>query len=342
MVLGAVAWALAATSMGAVHAAEVRALGSGHTAEMPGEGELALVAHDARLAAMIVIVCGLAVVLAAFPRRAAVSWWSGGVLAVVIANATLGPVVDGGSVLVAAGALVLAVSAGGVTGQYVGDRHPGTRHHGEHEVDALGRRRLVGAGVLGAGTLPVLQVQGMSSPRYSQWVPGDLAMANLVTALALAAVVLAVGALLARTALDVVVGVVMPGTALGVLLQLSGSSWRVRDAAWVMGVVLALAYAPLLLASRAGRSSRGRGVGAGALVVLGGLLAAVPQLLMLPILIGGMLGLLVTMPAGAYVNYDGLPVIGGGVVIAGVLLIVQLVLDDRLVRSEVLVSGSVP
>ncbi|MEH3078334.1 MAG: hypothetical protein PGN11_17000, partial [Quadrisphaera sp.] len=58
---GSWSWALAATSMSAVHAAEARALGDGHTAEMPGQDELALVAHDARLAALFVIACGLAV-----------------------------------------------------------------------------------------------------------------------------------------------------------------------------------------------------------------------------------------------------------------------------------------
>jgi hypothetical protein len=36
-----------------------------------------------------------------------------------------------------------------------------------------------------------------------------------------------------------------------------------------------------------------------------------------------MLGLVVTGPAGAYVNYDGLPVVGGGVLIAVVLSVVH-------------------
>lgn len=94
--LGSVAWALAATSMTAVHAAEARALGPGHTADMPGEDELALVAHDARLASMIAVACGLAVIVAALPWRSAASGWLSGVAAVVIANATLGRVVDDG------------------------------------------------------------------------------------------------------------------------------------------------------------------------------------------------------------------------------------------------------
>jgi hypothetical protein len=59
------------------------------------------------------------------------------------------------------------------------------------------------------------------------------------------------------------------------------------------------------------------------LLVSGVLLAAVPQLLVPPVIVGGMLGLVVTGPAGAYVNYDGLPVLGGGVLIAVVLSVVH-------------------
>ncbi len=74
------------------------------------------------------------------------------------------------------------------------------------------------------------------------------------------------------------------------------------------------------------------------LLLSGGLLAVVPQLLVLPVLVGGMLGMVVTMPAGAYVNYDGLPVIGGGVLIAVALFILHLVMraGPSTVPSEVL------
>ena len=41
--LGGWAWALAATSMTAVRAADARALGGEHTADMPGHDELTLV-----------------------------------------------------------------------------------------------------------------------------------------------------------------------------------------------------------------------------------------------------------------------------------------------------------
>ncbi|WP_432538016.1 hypothetical protein [Kineococcus arenarius] len=337
VLLGAVAWALAATSMTAVQAAEARALGSGHTAEMPGEDELALLAHDARLAAMILVAAGLALALTAVTRRVAASWWLGAVLAVVIANAALAPVVDGGSMLLAAGALVLVAAAGGA-----GAHRVSTRRRGDQEASVDGQWFLVGAGVLAAGTLPVLVAQGMGSQRYREWVPGDLAMANVVTALGLAAVVAVAAVLLARSTLDVVLGVVLPAAALVVLLQRSGSWWQVREAGWVLGVVLVLAYAPLVLAaaatstSIAGRTARRRRVVAAVvLAVLGGLFAAVPQLLGLPIVVGGMLGLVVTMPAGAYVNYDGLPVVGGGVLIAVVLFVPLLVLRDRTARVEV-------
>ena len=337
MVLGSVAWALAATSMTAVHAAEARALGPGHTAEMPGEDELALLAHDARLASMIVVACGLAVAVAALPSRSAVSGWLGGVAAVVIANATLGRVVDGGSVLLAAGGLVLVTGAAGAVAGLVA-----ARRHSAHEAGTDEQWPLVGASVLAAGTLPVLVLQGMGSPRYVDWVPTDLATSNLVTALTLAVAAVAAAVLLAPSRVEVVLGVVLPVAALVVLLEPSGSSWQVRDATWVMGVVLVLASAPLVLAAAAGRpcSRRWRAVAGTVLLGSGGLLAVVPQLLVLPILAGGMLGLAVTMPAGAYVNYDGLPVIGGGVLIAVALFILHLMMRGHAgpstVPSEVL------
>jgi hypothetical protein len=62
-------------------------------------------------------------------------------------------------------------------------------------------------------------------------------------------------ALRARTREDAVRAVVRPGAALAVLLEPSGSSWQVREATWVAGVVLVLARAPLVLAAGAGRSS---------------------------------------------------------------------------------------
>jgi hypothetical protein len=169
-----------------------------------------------------------------------------------------------------------------------------------------------------------------------------VAAANVVTALGLAAVVATAAVLLARSTLDVVLGVVLPAAALMVLLERSGSWWQVREAGWVLGVVLVLAYAPLVLAaaatstSTAGRTARRRRVVAAVvLAVLGGLFAAVPQLLGLPIVVGGMPGLVVTMPAGAHVYYDGLPVAGGGVLIAVVLFVPLLVLRDPTTRIEV-------
>ena len=336
MGLGSLAWALAATSMTAVHAAEARALGPGHTAEMPGEDELALVAHDARLAAMIVVACGLAVTVAALPPRSAAPGWLGGMAAMVIANAALGRVVDGGSVLLAAGGLILVTgAAGGVAGLVA------ARRHNAQEADADKHSLLVMASVLAAGTLPMLFLQGMGSPRYVEWVPADLATSNLVTAMALAVAAVAAAVLLARSTVGVVLGVVLPVAALMVLLEPSGSSWQVRDGAWVVGVVLVLASAPLVLAAAAGRSCsrRCRAVTGTVLLASGGLLAAVPQLLVPPILVGGMLGLVVTAPAGAYVNYDGLPVIGGGVLIAAALYTLHLVMRRNAGSSTVPFEG---
>jgi hypothetical protein len=329
--------------MTAVHAAEARALGAGHTAELPGEDELALLAHDARLAALIVVACGLAVAVSALPGRSGLHGWLGGVAAVLIANATLGRVVDGGSVLLAAGGLVLVTGAGVAVTGLVGVPRHSTQGPGADEQWSL-----LLPSVLAAGTLPVLVAQGMGSPRYVDWVPAELAASNLVAALALVVVAVAAAVLLARSAVEVALGVALPVAALVVLLEPSGASWQVRDAAWVMGVVLALASAPLVLAAAAGRSGswRRRAVAGAVLLAAGGLLAVVPQLLVLPILAGGTLGLAVTMPAGAYVNYDGLPVIGGGLLIAVALLIPCLVLLGRAGRttapSELLGGTSQP
>ena len=333
MGLGSFAWALAATSMAAVHAAEARALGPGHTPEMPGEDELALLAHDARLAAMIVIACGLAVAVAARPRRSAVGGWLGGVVAVVIANATLGRVVDGGSVLLAAGALVLVTAAAAAVSSLMAAR----RESGS-EADPDGQWPLVVASVLAAGTLPVVGVQGMGmgSERYVDWVPANLAMSNVVTAVALAVAVVAAAVLFARSTVDVALGVALPVAALMVLVEPSGASWQMRDGAWVPGVVLVLASAPLVLATAAGHSfpRRWRAVAGTVLLASGGLLAVVPHLLALPLVVGGMLGLMVTALAGAYVNYDGLPVIGGGVLIAAALFILHRLMRDSANLSQ--------
>lgn len=324
--LGSIAWALAATSMAAVQAAEARALGPGHTAEMPGEDELALVAHDARLAAMIVVACGLAVTVAALPRRSALSGWLGGVVALVIANATLGRVVDGGSVVLAAAGLVVVSCAAVAVSVWVVERRDRARDTGVY-AGGPGQLFLVVAGVLAAGTLPVLVLQGMGSQRYVDWVPADLATANVVTAVGLAVATVAAAVLLARGVVGVVLGVAMPVAALVVLVQPSGS-WQVRDGIWVMGVVLVLASAPLVLVAPPGRSgSRWWRIAAAAgLIGAGGLLTFVPQLLVPPIVAGGMFGMLLTAPAGAYVNYDGLPVIGGGVLIAAMLYLLRFVM----------------
>lgn len=329
--LGSVAWAFAATSMTAVHAAEARALGPGHTAEMPGEDELALVAHDSRLAAMIVVSCGLALAVAALPRRRASTAWLGGVVVVVVANATLGRAVDGGSVVLAAGGLVLLTGTAGAGALWLHARRDSTRDvHSDADDDAGSdagagwQRFVVAAGAVAAGTLPVLVAQGMGSERYVDWVPADLVTASLVTALGLAVSTVAAAVLLARSAVGVLLGVVMPSAAVVLLVEPAGSAWQVRDEGWVMGVVLVLASAPLVLAAAAGRSGARRWYGTASAVMLAvaGALALVPQLLVVPIVFGEMLGMVLTAPAGAYVNYDGLPLTGGGVLLAAALWVV--------------------
>lgn len=318
VVLGAWAWALAATSMAAVQAAEARALGPGHTADMPGEDELALVAHDARLAAMVVVVCGVLVGLSTLPRRAALVGSTGAAAAAVVANALLGPVVDGGSVALAAVALALVAGVAGVVG-VLGARVGAARVPTRARPSRL---PLVLAAALAAGTLPVLVLQGVTSDRYVDWVPADLATANPATALGLAVAAVGASALLARRRADVVLAVLAPLAALAVLVEPAGAAWQVREALWVPGVVLGLAAAPTLLATR--RSPRGRALTATALAAAVGVMALVPHVLLVAVLPGGMLGLVVTGPAGAYVNYDGLPVVGGGLVLAALLVLLVL------------------
>ncbi len=313
VVLGSWAWALAATSMGAVQAAEARALGPGHTPDMPGQDELALVAHDARLAAMVVVVCGVLVGLSALRRREALAGAAGAAAAVVVANVVLGPVVDGGSVLVAGVCLAVVACSAGALAARVGAVRAAARPS---------RLPLVLAAALAAGTLPVLVLQGMTSDRYVEWVPPALATANPATALGLGVAVAAASGVLARRTADVVVAVLLPLAALAVLLQPSGSGWQVREDLWVPGVVLGLAAAPALVTTRG--SARGRVVAAAVLAAAVGVMALVPHVLLLPVVVGGMFGLVVTGPAGAYVNYDGLPVVGGGLVLAALLLLPQV------------------
>lgn len=326
--LGAWAWALAATSMAAVRAAEARALGDGHTAEMPGQDELALVAHDARLAALFVVAAGLAIALSARARRSLVGGWVAGVTAAVVANAALGGAVDGGPVLLAASAMALVVGAAvaaGVTGSAVGAR----RSAPDRSLPAGpggGRGPLAAAGALAAGTLPVLVYQGMGSPRYAPWVPADLASSNVVAASALTVAVVVGGVLLARVLVEAVAAVALPAAALAVLVGPAGGVWQVRDGQWVPGVVLALAAAPLVLAPAAQRWGRRRGraaAGAG-LVATGGALASLPMPLGLTAVAGGMFSMVVTGPAGATINYDGLPVVGGGALVGAAVLGVHL------------------
>ena len=335
--VGSTSWALAATSMAAVQAAEARALGPGHTAEVPGEDELALVAHDARLAALVVVACGLAIALAGLPRRVATAAWLGGAAALVVANATLGRAVDDGSVALAAVGLLLVAGAAAAATSLLE-----LGHGGAPVPTARGRLSLLAAGAAAAGTLPVLAFQGLGSERYAAWVPGGLASSNLLSALAVAAVVVAVGVLLARNVVGVVLALLLPAVALALLLEPAATSWQLSDSPGAAGAALVVAAAPLVLAAARERY-RSWGRTATALAVLGGagaLLALVPQLLTIPVLVGGGLGMAVTAPAGAHVNYDGLPIVGGGLVLGAAVLAVCAALRGSAVvapeRDEVL------
>ncbi|WP_432522757.1 hypothetical protein [Kineococcus sp. SYSU DK006] len=333
-VLGALSWGFAVTSMSAVQAAEARALGPGHTSAVPGEDELALVAHDARLVALLVVTCGtgvlLTVLLAVRGRRGALSGWASTALALAVANTVLGRSFDGGSVLLAAGSLLAvaaaAACAGVLAAQLASARRPADRSLPARRPTAwVG----LGSGLLAAGTLPVLSLQGTTSERYGPWIPADLVTATTATAIALAAVAAGAALVVARTRLDAVLALALPAAALVVLCAPGGGWLHLRPQSWLTGPVLALAVAPLLLGAAPDGAVPGtrRRLAAGtALGLLGALGALLPQLLALPVVVGGMLGLIVTGPAGAYVNYDGVPVGGGGLLIACALAVPVLVL----------------
>ena len=337
---GSAAWALASTSMAAVQAAEARALGPGHTAEMPGEDELALVAHDARLAGLVVVACGLAVARYALPRRVATAAWLGGATALVVANATLGRAVDDGSVVLVATELLLVTGAAAVVASLLG-----LRPRASTPSSARGRLSLLAAGAAAAGTLPVLSAQGLASERYAAWVPAGLAASNLVSALALAGVLAVVGVLLARSAVGAASSLLLPAAALALLLEPQGSSWQVGDSPRAAAVALVVAAAPLVRAAARERDGSPRRTAAAVAVLLGSgaLLALVPQLLAITVLVGGGLGMAVTAPAGAYISYDGLPIVGGGLVLgAAVLALCAALRSPSLAppeRSEVVVEA---
>ena len=322
--LGALSWGFAVTSTSAVQAAEARALGPGHTPDMPGEDELALVAHDARLVALLVLTCGTGVLLTVLPavrgRRGASSGWVSTALALAVANAVLGRSSDGGSVLLAAGSLLVVAAAAACAGVLAAQLVPARR-----PTAWVG----LGSGLLAAGTLPVLSVQGTTSERYGPWIPADQVTSTTVAAIALAAAAAGAALTVARTRLDAVLALALPAAALVVSCAPGGGWLHLRPQPWLTGPVLALAVAPLLLGAApdgAVPGSRRRlraGVGLGLLGALGALL---PQLLVLPMVVGGMLGLAVTGPAGASVGYDGVPVGGGGLLLACALAVPVLVL----------------
>ncbi|WP_369069059.1 hypothetical protein [Kineococcus terrestris] len=334
----ALAWALAATSAGAVRAGETAALGPEHTPDLPGGGELSLAAHDVRLAALVALWCALALLLApaagtrARPRGSVAAWVGGG-LALAVANALLGPVVDGRSPALAAGLLLAAAALGALAAAGAGAALPGgpraARAAGTARPDGTGHRWwwLTAAGALAAATAPLLALQGLSTPAWSPYVPAGLrASATLVTAaLLLTAAACAATRPSGRTAgtpapaPGVRAACVLVPVAVAALLLLDPVALRLREQAWVAGPALVAALAPLVLLTGPGRREPSRRRVRTSAVVLAGLAAAaVPALpaLGLVVVVGGFGGLLVTGPAGAVVGYDGLPLTGGGVLLA--------------------------
>ncbi|WP_337062546.1 hypothetical protein [Kineococcus sp. G2] len=354
LVGGALSWALTATAMSAVHAAEARALGPGHTPEMPGEDELALVAHDVRLAAMAAMWCALPLLPAhragwRGTRPAPVASWLGAGAALVVANATLGRAVDGRSPALAAVLVLAAVAAGAAVGALLAR---GRRAGRPAAPTAAGVRWwwLAGSGTLAAGTAAAASVQGLGSERYAAFTPQELATANALVTLTLLLVSGACAAALrpatgagrtpsARTpgALVRAAPVVAP-TALAAVLLLNpgGVVPGARDLPWAVGPALVAALAPFLLAAGPGlRAPSRRRVLTTALVLTGlGVVSTVALPVLAPVIVvGGVLGLTLTAPAGAYVNYDGLPMTGaGGLLALGALTVLLVLTGEREAR----------
>ncbi|MCI2239850.1 hypothetical protein MO973_37195 [Paenibacillus sp. TRM 82003] len=380
LVGGAVSWALAATAMSAVHAAEARALGPGHTAQVPGEDELALIAHDVRLAAVAAMWCALPLLPARPAHRAAgraagratwrgappvpVASWLGAGAAVVLANAVLGRAVDGRSPALAAVLVLAAVGAGAAVGAAAGTAISRGWRTGRPAPPAGGARWwwLAGAGSLAAGTACAVAVQDLGGERYATFTPGDLSTADALVTLTLLLVSGAcAGALRPAAAPPAGAGsgpapravgaptravlVVLP-TALAVVLLLDPAGFvpGPRDLSRAVGPALVAALAPFLLAAGPGlRAPSRRRVLTTALVLTGAAAVSTAALpLLVPVVVvGGMLGLALTAPAGAYVNYDGLPTTGaGGLLALGALGVLLVLTGEHGARSTPAVERS--
>ncbi|WP_432504292.1 hypothetical protein [Kineococcus arenarius] len=356
LVGGAWAWALAATATSAVQAAEARALGPGHTAAMPGEDELVLLAHDVRLAAMAALWCALPLLLThppVLPRRPGAgpggrrtrppfAAWVGAGVAIVLANALLGPVVDAGPPALAAVLLLAAVAAGTAAGAAAGT---GLR---SGAAPSTGARWwwLTGSGALAAGTAWTALAQDLDGERYAPFLPQQVAGANALAVLVLLATSAAAALAAARAApprTDPVprraalphpaLAVVPTALAAVLLLDPAGVLPNAWSDPWRMGPALVAALAPFPLVAGPGlRAPSRRRVGTTALVLVA---VAALSTVALPVLaavvvVGGMLGLLITAPAGAYVNYDGLPMTGaGGLVALGALVVLVVLTGER-------------
>ncbi|WP_432496308.1 hypothetical protein [Kineococcus gypseus] len=345
---GAWAWALAATSTWAVHAGEARALGPGHTPDLPGEGEIALVSHDVRLAALAALWCASALLLAppraaraaratrrrvpaSAPVRVRLAAWLGAGAALVAANALLGPAVDGRSPAPAAALVLLATAAGTALGAAVGAAAGAARGRagragaGAPAAAAADGERwwwLAAAGALAAATACVAVLQGLSTPRYVPWAPGELHTANALVTLVLLAVSAACALGCAGTTADPLprparAALVLVPSAAAALLLLDPAELllRAREQPEVTGPALVAALAPFALVAGPGRrapSRRRTWTTALVLTALAGLAAVALPVLAPAVLAGGFLGLALTAPAGAYVGYDGVPVTGAG------------------------------
>lgn len=288
--VGAVAWALTVASTDAARAAELALIEAGVP---PGEdpssvdsaGTVDLVLHDTRLGAVVAVLLGVVLLLAAGHPQAQRPRWPlvvGAGAALVVGNAVVAPLLGEGpaAVVVGATALLAATAAGCAAGRACGALVP-------RSTSSEGPERhltwcLVLAGTA-AGTAGSLGVNGLGE----DW--GYLLVRGAAVAAALAAAALTVLA---------VVAVLLVGSVPRSRL------WPLAVAAAAPGVVSVGVLLP-------GGS------------VDDVVLVAAPLLVVL--LPGGILSMALTAPAGAEIGADGLPLVGGGTLsglVAGLVLVV--------------------
>lgn len=315
---GALVWTLATAATGQVAAATSRLYDDpryDHRVD-PGDGELAIVLLDAQLAAVVVMACGVAVLVA--PRVRTGTDVAGVVAAVGSLLVAAGGVLTrfagspGTTVLCGVVLLAAACAVGGGVRRALGPA-------GKNADDRAGRELLVVMALLAVAAAPLLEA---SAPENG-WVYQEMPRA-LVTGLALSQALLGTAAtallLLAAQRTTVLTTVASVGVLGGCLLLVTRSSLLPQDTplsalaggATLVGLV-ALAAAGGWPPSKVAARQRRRLV----LVAMGS--ATAYALVLVPALMVGVpLGVAALALGGGALGADGLPLLLGGAV-AGAL-----------------------